>query len=59
MNLEADCKKIVDETVDYARQGMEDFKKEERAMIQEIMEECNRQEEQAAETQLSAPGRDR
>ena len=49
MNLEADCKKIVDETVDYARQGMEDFKKEERAMIQEMMEECNRQEEQAAE----------
>ena len=49
MNLEADCKKIVDETVDYARQGMEDFKKEERAMIQEMKEEFSRQEEQAAE----------
>jgi hypothetical protein len=27
-NLEADCKKIVDETVEYARQGMEGFKQE-------------------------------
>ena len=49
MNLEADCKKIVDKTVNHARQGMEDFKKKERAMIQEMKEECSRQEEQAAE----------
>jgi hypothetical protein len=31
-HLEADCKKIVDETVDYARQGMEEFRKEEQAV---------------------------
>ena len=49
MNLEADCKKIVDKTVNHARQGMEDFKKKERAMIQEMKEERSRQEEQAAE----------
>jgi len=48
-NLEADCNKIVDETVDYARQGMEEFKKEEQAVIKEMREECNKQEEQAAE----------
>jgi ElaB/YqjD/DUF883 family membrane-anchored ribosome-binding protein len=48
-HLEADCNKIVDETVDYARQGMEEFKKEEQAVIKEMREECNKQEEQAAE----------
>ena len=48
-NLEADCKKIVDETVEYARQGMEGYKHEEQAVIKEMREECNRQEEQAAE----------
>ena len=48
-NLEADCKKIVDETVDCARQGMAEFKKEEQAVINEMREECNKREEQAAE----------
>ena len=48
-SLEADCKRIVDETVEYARQGMEGFKKEEQAVIQEMREECSRLESQAAE----------
>ena len=48
-NLETDCKRIVDETIDYARQGMEEFKNEEQAVIKEMREECHRQEEQAAE----------
>jgi predicted nuclease with TOPRIM domain len=49
MNLETDCKRIVDETIDYARQGMEEFKNEKQAVIKEMREECHRQEEQAAE----------
>ena len=48
-NLEADCKKIVDETAEYARKGMEEFKNEEQTVIKEMREERNRQEEQAAE----------
>ena len=48
-NLKTDCKRIVDETVDYARQGMEEFKNEEQAVIKEMREECHRQEEQAAD----------
>ena len=35
-SLEADCKRIVDDTVEYARKGMEGFKKEEQAVIQEM-----------------------
>ena len=46
VSLEADCKRIVDETVEYAKNGMEGFKKEEQAVIQEIREECSRQENQ-------------
>ena len=42
-------KKTVDETVEYARQGMEGFKQEEQSVIQEMRDECNRQELQAAE----------
>ena len=48
-NLEADCKRIVDETVDYARKGMEEFKHEEHSMVKEMREECNRQEAKAAD----------
>jgi len=48
-NFKTDCKRIVDETVDYARQGMEEFKNEEQAVIKEMREECHRQEEQAAD----------
>ena len=48
-SLEADCKRIVDETVEYAKHGMEGYKKEEQAVIQEMREECSRQENQAAE----------
>ena len=48
-SLEADCKRIVDDTVEYARKGMEGFKKEEQAVIQEMREECSRQESQSAE----------
>ena len=55
-SLEADCKRIVDETVEYAKNGMEGFKKEEQAVIQEIREECSRQENQAAETQFPIAG---
>jgi len=36
--------KMVDETVDHARQGMEEFKKEEQAVVKEMREECNKQE---------------
>ena len=32
-NLEADCKKIVDETAEYARKGMGEFKDEEQTVI--------------------------
>ena len=48
-SLEADCKRIVDDTVEYARKGMEGFKKEEQAVIQEMREECSRQESQSTE----------
>ena len=48
-SLEAGGKRIVDDTVEYARKGMEGFKKEEQAVIQEMREECSRQESQAAE----------
>ena len=48
-SLEADCKRIVDDTVEYARKCMEGFKKEEQAVIQEMREECSRQESPAAE----------
>jgi len=39
----------VDDTVEHARKGMEGFKKEEQAVIQEMREECSRQESQSAE----------
>ena len=55
-SLEADCKRIVDETVEYAKNGMEGFKKEEQAVIQEIREECSRQENQAAELNFQLQG---
>ena len=55
-SLEADCKRIVDETVEYAKNGMEGFKKEEQAVIQEIREECSRQENQAAELNYQLQG---
>ena len=55
-SLEADCKRIVDETVEYAKHGMEGYKKEEQAMIQEIREECSRQENQAAELNYQLQG---
>ena len=48
-DLEADCKRIVGETIDYARQGMEEFKNEEHSVIQEMRDECDRQEMKAAE----------
>ena len=48
-SLEADCKRIVDDTVEYARKGMEGSKKEEQAVIQEMREECSRQESQSTE----------
>jgi len=48
-NLEADCKRIVDDTIDYARKGMEEFKHEEHSVIQELREEYDRQEMKAAE----------
>ena len=48
-SLEAGCKRIVDQTVAYASQGMEGFRKEEQAIIQEVREECSRQESQSAE----------
>ena len=35
--------------MEYARKGMEGFKKEEQAVIQDMREECSRQESQAAE----------
>ena len=54
--LEADCKRIVDDTVEYARKGMEGFKKEEQAVIQEMREECSRQETQAAELNFQLQG---
>ena len=46
----------VDETVEYAKNGMEGFKKEEQAVIQEIREECSRQENQAAELNFQLQG---
>ena len=49
-------KRIVDETVEYAKNGMEGFKKEEQAVIQEIREECSRQENQAAELNFQLQG---
>ena len=55
-SLEADCKRIVDETVEHARIGMDGFRKEERAAVQEIREECNRQENQAAELNYQLQG---
>ena len=48
-SLEADCKRIVGDTVEHARKGMEGVKKEEQAVIQEMREECSRQESQSAE----------
>ena len=48
-DLEADCKRIVGETIDYARRGMEEFKNEEHSVIQEMRDECDRQELKAAE----------
>ena len=48
-SLEAGCKRIVDQTVEYASQGMEGFRTEEQAIIQEMREECSRQESQSAE----------
>ena len=51
------AKKIVDETVEYARQGMEGFKQEEQSVIQEMRDECNRQELQAAELNFQLPER--
>ena len=54
--LEADCKRIVDETVEYARNGMEGLKKEEQAVVQEMREECSRQENQAAELNFQLQG---
>ena len=55
-SLEADCKRIVDETVEYAKHGMEGYKKEEQAVIQEIREECSKQESQAAELNYQLQG---
>ena len=55
-SLEADCKRIVDETVEHARIGMDGFRKEERAAVQEIREECSRQENQAAELNYQLQG---
>ena len=55
-SLEADCKRIVDETVDHARVGMEGFRKEEQAVVQEMREECSRQENQAAELNFQLQG---
>ena len=55
-SLEADCKRIVDETVEYAKRGMEGYKKEEHAVIQEIREECSKQESQAAELNYQLQG---
>ena len=52
-SLEADCKRIVDETVEYAKNGMEGFKKEEQAVIQEIREECSRQETKLLNSTIS------
>ena len=43
------CKRIVGETIDYARKGMEEFKSEEHSVIQEMRDECDRQEMKAAE----------
>ena len=55
-SLEADCKRIVDETVEHARIDMDGFRKEERAAVQEIREECSRQENQAAELNYQLQG---
>ena len=55
-SLEADCKRIVDDTVEYARKGMEGFKKEEQAVVQEMREERSRQETQAAELNFQLQG---
>ena len=55
-SVEADCKRIVDETVEYARKGMEGFKKEEQAVVQEMREEHSKQENQAAELNYQLQG---
>ena len=48
--LEADCKmRVVADTINYAKKGMEEFKMEEQAVIKEMKEERSRHAEQAAE----------
>ena len=56
-SLEAECKKVVDDTITFAQTGMEGFRNEESAAMTELREECRRQEDQAAE--LNAQLQDR
>ena len=48
-SLEADCKKVVGDTVHCAREGIQEFKEEEQNAVRELREQCTKQEEQAAD----------
>ena len=41
-SLEAECKKVVDDTITFAQTGMEGFRNEESAATTELREECRR-----------------
>ena len=56
-SLETECKKVVDDTINFAQAGIENIKSEENAVMTELREECRRQENQAAE--LNAQLQDR
>ena len=56
-SLETECKKVVDDTISFAKSGMEGFRKEESAAMTELREECKKQENRAAE--LNAQLQDR